>query len=80
MTNFSKCVFGFVTKALLDLDCYQIASVTLDYPFTNSQRSGESQNLGLDILGRLMVIPAERYSQLVQALATAHPIPGQSSL
>ncbi|KAG8900347.1 hypothetical protein FRB99_006105 [Tulasnella sp. 403] len=51
------------------------ASHTLDYEFTNRQpREGEDA-FGLDVAGRMMVVPASKFSELVQALGEAFPVP-----
>ena len=52
----------------------QFATHTLDYTLTHTQPR-ESDSFGLDIGGRMALIPATRLRDLAAALAEAYPQP-----
>jgi len=57
-----------------DEEIAQFASHVVDFPYINTQpRDGES--FGLDTSVRMMLVPADRFPQLVQAIVEAHPAP-----
>ncbi|KLO08164.1 hypothetical protein SCHPADRAFT_894075 [Schizopora paradoxa] len=53
--------------------CIQSHSLfTLDYPLTTQQPRDE-ESLGLDMGGRIMAVPAERFQELVDKMMESHP-------
>ncbi|KAI0344208.1 hypothetical protein BDW22DRAFT_1355537 [Trametopsis cervina] len=52
----------------------QLATFTTDFNYSTALPR-DSESFGLDLGGRLMLMPAERLPQLVQALTEAHPAP-----
>ncbi|KAG8976072.1 Mss4p nuclear export [Tulasnella sp. 425] len=55
----------------------KISTLTLDYDFSNRQTRSEDggEPLGLDMAGRLMVIPAEKLKDLVTLMTEEYPLP-----
>ncbi|KAH8101471.1 p21-C-terminal region-binding protein-domain-containing protein [Cristinia sonorae] len=52
----------------------KFATHTIDYSFTTAQPR-EKDSFGLDLGGRMMLVPADRFAQLVTALNEAFPPP-----
>ncbi|KAI0706227.1 p21-C-terminal region-binding protein-domain-containing protein [Cytidiella melzeri] len=57
-----------------DEQILQLATSTVDFTYSTAVQR-DSDSLGLDLGGRLMLMPAERLPQLVNALAEAYPPP-----
>ncbi|KAG9040703.1 Mss4p nuclear export [Tulasnella sp. UAMH 9824] len=59
-----------------DVIC-KVSTLTLDYDFSNRQPRGEDggESLGLEMAGRLMVVPAEKLKDLVALMAEEYPLP-----
>lgn len=55
----------------------QVSTLTLDYDFSNRQPRSEDggESLGLEMAGRLMVVPAEKLKDLVALMAEEYPLP-----
>ena len=52
----------------------QFASHTMDFSYTNAEPR-DKESFGLDMACRMMLVPAENITQLVDALAEAFPAP-----
>ncbi|KIJ45060.1 hypothetical protein M422DRAFT_167173, partial [Sphaerobolus stellatus SS14] len=52
----------------------RVASLTFDYNLSKGEPR-EKDSFGLDVAGRLMVVPADRFPALVQSMAEAYPTP-----
>ena len=46
----------------------------VDFPYMNAQPR-DSESFGLDTALRMMLVPADRFPQLVQAIVEAYPAP-----
>ncbi|KAI0089889.1 p21-C-terminal region-binding protein-domain-containing protein [Irpex rosettiformis] len=57
-----------------DEEIAKLSIFTTDFPYSNSI-TPDAESLGLDLGGRLMLMPAERLPQLVDAIAAAYPPP-----
>lgn len=55
----------------------KVSTLTLDYDFSNRQPRSEDggESLGLEMAGRLMVVPAEKLKDLVALMAEEYPLP-----
>lgn len=53
---------------------YQVASHTLDYSFSSAEPR-EKDSFGLDTGGRVMLVPANRFQELVASLNEAYTVP-----
>jgi len=54
----------------------KIATLSLDYDFSNRQPKEGPESLGLELAGRLMVFPSSRFPEMVESLSEAYPVPG----
>ena len=57
----------------------QHASYTLDYSLSkSSQGSNEGDSFALDVGGRMMLVPAEKFPAMVEEMSTAFAAPEQA--
>ncbi|GJE99768.1 p21-C-terminal region-binding protein-domain-containing protein [Phanerochaete sordida] len=57
-----------------DEEIAQFATHIVDFPYTNTQPR-DNESFGLDTSLRMMLVPAERFPQIVQAIAETYPAP-----
>jgi protein BCP1 len=65
-----KFVELFVVLTIL----HQVASHTLDYSFSSAEPR-EKDSFGLDTGGRMMLVPADRFQELIASLNEAYTVP-----
>lgn len=52
----------------------QLALYSVDYSLTSSQPR-DAESFGLDVAGRIMLVPAERFPELVENMVEAYAVP-----
>jgi protein BCP1 len=70
--NISKR-FAFPSIPSLPTNPPQVSSHTHDYPLTTTQPR-EKDAFGLDTAGRMMLVPAERFLELVESLGEVYAV------